>query len=67
MPQPEPSPITACLLHANYHVMTADCWNHTLDWMFEHYTLPESDRRNAYQTEVEQAILRSLRKDRPTQ
>jgi hypothetical protein len=54
-------PITACLLHADYHVMAPDCWGATLDWDFAHQNIPEADRRSVYQAEVERRILATLR------
>lgn len=54
-------PITACLLHADYHAMAPDCWGVTLDWMFGHEDIPEPQRRDAYQAAVERSILNELR------
>lgn len=55
------SPITACLTHADYHVMDPDCWGAVLDWNDRHQHLPEAERRNAYQAVVERRILDRLR------
>lgn len=54
-------PITACLLHAEYHVMSPECWTATLEWEGRHESLPEAEQRTAYQADVERAILKALR------
>lgn len=55
-------PITACLLHADYHVMTPECWTTTLLWVGEHEDMPEAERRSAYQAEIEKAMLEDVRR-----
>lgn len=55
-------PITACLLHADFHVMAPECWTTTLLWMGEHEDMPEAEQRSAYQAEVEKAILEDVRR-----
>lgn len=54
-------PITACLLHADYHVMDRACWDVTMDWFFEHQELSPAAQRAAYQGAVERRILDGLR------
>ena len=54
-------PITACLLHADYHVMSPKCWTVTLEWMGRHEHMPEAEQRAAYQGAVERAALDALR------
>lgn len=54
-------PITACLLHADFHVMRPECWGVTLRWGEAHQHVPEGQRRDAYQAEVERRILREVR------
>lgn len=56
-------PITACLLHADYHRMDRECWGVVLDWQNNHLSLPERQRRNDYQAAVERAILNHVRED----
>lgn len=53
-------PITACLLHADFHVMSSECWGATLDWMLDHQNIPEAQRRDAYQAQVERQMLDDL-------
>jgi hypothetical protein len=53
-------PITACLLHADYHAMGQDCWNVTIDWFFAHQEQPVGAQRAAYQGAVERRILDGL-------
>jgi hypothetical protein len=55
------APITACLLHADYHAMDADCWDVTTGWYFDHQDEPTRQQRNAYQAAVERRILDGLR------
>lgn len=54
-------PITACLLHADFHVMSPECWTTTLLWMGEHDEMPDAEQRAAYQAAVEAAIVDKLR------
>jgi hypothetical protein len=56
-------PVTACLLHGDYHVMDAECWGAVLDWQDRHQHLSERQRRNAYQAAVEKRALAAIRKD----
>ena len=56
-----PEVITACLLHADFHVMESECWGATLDWYTAHQDVPEAQRRDAYQAEVERRMLNALR------
>jgi hypothetical protein len=58
-------PITACLLHADYHLMDPDCWGAVLDWQETHQHLPEQQRRDDYQAAVEHRILDQLRTPAP--
>jgi hypothetical protein len=51
---------SACLLHADVHVMEQPCWAATLDWMFANQDIPEDERRAAYQAAVERRILDGL-------
>lgn len=60
-------PITACLLHANFHVMDPACWTQTLLWMGAHEGMPEADRRAAYQAAVERAMLAAVRTEATTE
>ena len=53
-------PITACLLHADYHVMGPECWTETLLWMDRHEDMSDADQRGAYQAAVERAMLDAL-------
>lgn len=46
-----------CLLHADVHVMSADCWERTVDWYFTHAHLDEQEARDAYQAATERAML----------
>lgn len=54
------APITACLLHADYHLMNRECWDTTLDWYFERQHLSAGAQRAAYQGAVERRILDGL-------
>lgn len=54
-------PITACLLHADYHVMGRPCWDTTMEFFFEHQDMPTDAQRAAYQGAVERRILDGLR------
>ncbi|MFD8199949.1 hypothetical protein [Streptomyces sp. NPDC059701] len=54
-------PVTACLLHADYHVMAPACWTVTLEWMGRHESTPDGEQRAAYQAAVEKAALDALR------
>lgn len=54
------TPITACILHADYHRMDTDCWGATLDWQDQHQHVPEAQRRDGYQAAVERLILDQL-------
>lgn len=58
-------PITACLLHADVHVMTPECWGATFEFDLEQQEAhPELDlqaRRDAYQAAVERRMLDQLR------
>lgn len=49
-----------CLLHADYHPLTADCWTHMADWFFDHQHLADTDARDWYQADVERAMLDNL-------
>ncbi|MDX2658322.1 hypothetical protein PV382_23855 [Streptomyces scabiei] len=51
------TPPGMCLLHADFHPMGQDCWQTCTDWYLAHTELPEQDRRDRYQWEVERAIL----------
>jgi hypothetical protein len=55
-PQP-----TACLLHADIHVMAADCWDTALDYYMQHQGEPERAQRNGYQAAVERRMLNTIR------
>lgn len=55
------SPITACLLHADYHVMDSACWDCAMDWYFEHQEQPPDAQRAGYMAAVERRILDGLR------
>lgn len=55
------APITACLLHADYHAMTTECWGVTLDWYVDHQDKPDREQRNDYQAAVERRILDQAR------
>jgi len=55
------APITACLLHADYHAMGQECWDVTLDWFFAHQEKPVDAQRVGYQGAVERRILDGLR------
>ncbi len=57
---PEAAPVTACLLHADYHAMRADCWDVTMEWFFEHQEMPPAAQRSAYQGAVERLLLDGL-------
>jgi hypothetical protein len=54
------TPVTACLLHADYHRMGGECWGVVLDWQERHQGVPEAQLRNDYQDAVERRILDSL-------
>lgn len=58
-------PITACLLHADFHAMGADCWGATFEFDLKqqesHPELNLQDRRDAYQAAVERRMLDQLR------
>lgn len=54
-------PITACLLHADFHVMSSKCWDATVDWFFEHQEQPPEVKRAGYMAAVERRILDLLR------
>lgn len=51
---------TVCLLHADVHVMSQECWGTTVDWYADHQHLDATSRRNAYQAEAERAMLTEL-------
>lgn len=51
---------TVCLLHADIHVMGPECWNTTTQWWFDHQDMPETERRDAYQTAAERRMLNAL-------
>lgn len=55
-----------CLLHADFHPMSGDCWAACLDWSIQHQHLPEDQRRDLYQAEVERAMLDTLIRIRNT-
>lgn len=57
------APVTACLLHGDYHRMEADCWGAVLDWQERHHHLPEPQRRDAYQAAVERRALAAIREN----
>ncbi|MET9436968.1 hypothetical protein [Streptomyces sp. NPDC006551] len=48
---------TVCLLHADIHPMTSECWGATLDWYLAHDHLEDSEARAAYQAAVERKML----------
>ena len=48
---------TMCLLHGDFHIMGADCWDTTVDWHFTHQDLEEQGGRDAYLAAVERAML----------
>ena len=48
---------TVCLLHADVHVMEADCWGATLDWYLAHADLDHAEARDDYQAAVERKML----------
>lgn len=54
---------TACLLHADVHVMGQACWSTTLDWYFTHDHLEGQEARDAYQAAVERKMLDQLAPD----
>ncbi|MFB7867410.1 hypothetical protein [Streptomyces sp. NPDC056069] len=60
-PQPAPprSAVTpgACLLHADFHPMTSECWGVTLDWYVAHDHLADTQARAQYQAAVERQML----------
>lgn len=56
---------TACLLHADIHVMEQPCWAATFDWMLANEDIPEAERRAAYQAAVERRILDGLTDTQP--
>ena len=56
-------PITACLLHADFHVMTPACWTETLLWRGAHEGLPDDEQRWGYQAAVERAMLDAIRSE----
>lgn len=51
---------TACLLHADIHVMRQECWGVTLEWNLEHQHLDLAERRDDYQAAVERKMLDNL-------
>ena len=50
-------PITACLLHADFHAMESACWDTTLDWYFEHQGQSPAAQRAGYMAAVERRML----------
>jgi hypothetical protein len=52
--------MTACLLHGDFHVMSHECWDVTLDYELDHQHLNPQDRRDAYQAAVERKMLDDL-------
>ncbi|MEU9703075.1 hypothetical protein [Streptomyces sp. NPDC047981] len=50
-------PPAACLLHADYHPMTSECWGATVDWYFTHDHLDQAAARDAYLAAVEREML----------
>lgn len=57
---------TACLLHADFHVMGQDCWGVTLDWYFTHDHVTGQEARDAYQAAVERRMLDQLTREHNT-
>lgn len=57
--------ITACLLHADYHVMDRACWDTTTEFFFAHQEMPTHAQRAAYQGAVERRILDGFRPAAP--
>ena len=51
---------TACLLHADVHVMDRDCWAVTLDWYATHDHLEGQEARDAYEAAAERKMLDDL-------
>lgn len=65
-PDAPPSRPTACLLHADIHVMGQACWGATLDWYLAHEHLEAQEARDDYQAAVERKMLDDLtRKHHP--
>lgn len=58
--QRPPAP-SACLLHAEFHVMGADCWDTTVSWYFDHGAGDPTEQRDAYQAAVERRMLNTIR------
>lgn len=54
---------TACLLHADIHVMDRECWSVTLDWYFTHDHLEAGEARDDYQAAVERKMLDQLMRE----
>ena len=55
-----PRPMT-CLLHGEFHVMSTDCWNKTLEFWFEWEGVDTpSELKNRYDQEVERKMLNDL-------
>lgn len=54
---------TACLLHADVHVMARDCWSTTLDWYFTNDHVTGQEARDAYQAAVERKMLDQLTRE----
>jgi hypothetical protein len=46
-----------CLLHGDFHVMGADCWETTVDWYLTSQGLDEKASRDAYLAAVERQML----------
>lgn len=46
-----------CLLHADFHPMSGECWAACLDFNLARPHLPDSALRDLYQAEVERAML----------
>jgi hypothetical protein len=51
------TPPGMCLLHADYHPMGQDCWEHTVDWHFAHPHLDAAEQSDLYALAVERAML----------
>lgn len=59
--KPTTPPITACLLHADFHTMNATCWDATTDWYFEHQEQSPEVQRAGYMAAVERRMLDLVR------
>ncbi|MFD5899075.1 hypothetical protein [Streptomyces sp. NPDC060366] len=51
---------TACLLHADVHVMDADCWAAVLNWQAANDHLEPHEAHDAYQAAVERRMLNQV-------